>query len=152
MKGAEMRGARVGLILLGAVGMAYGAWLLLSRQDLAQIVEVVIWLAAAVVIHDGILAPVVVGLGWFGGRFLPRAVARGAVTVLVLLGPAVLVAIPVLGRFGAIADNPTLLDRDYTRGLLIFAALCVCAGVAVGVGQLRSRQRADQVRLPDKEG
>lgn len=146
-----MRGMRGGLVLLGTVGMAYGAWLVLSRQDLGQIVEVVIWLAAAVVIHDGILAPVVVGLGWAGGRLLPRPVARGAVTVLVLLGPVLLVAIPVLGRFGAIADNPTLLDRDYTRGLLVFAALCVCAGVAVGLGELRSRQRAAQVREPDKE-
>ncbi|WP_143054953.1 hypothetical protein [Nocardioides luteus] len=136
-----MRGMRGGLIALGAVGMAYGAWLLLSRQDLGQIVEVALWLAAAVVIHDGILAPAVLALGWLGGRLLPRAVARGAVTVLVLLGPIVLVAIPVLGRFGAKPDNPTLLDRDYTQGLLGFAVLCVCAGVAVALGELRSRQR-----------
>ncbi len=136
-----MRGMRGGLVLLGTVGMAYGAWLLLSRQDLGQIVEVVLWLAAAVVIHDGILAPAVLALGWLGGRLLPRAVARGAVTVLVLLGPTVLVAIPVLGRFGAKPDNPTLLDRDYTLGLLGFAVLCVCAGVAVALGELRSRQR-----------
>lgn len=135
-----MRGARGGLVLLGTVGMAYGAWLLLSRQDLGQIVEVMIWLAAAVVIHDGILAPAVLALGWLGGRLLPRAVARGAVTVLVLLGPVTLVAIPVLGRFGAKPDNPTLLDRDYTQGLLVFALLCVCAGVAVAFGELRSRQ------------
>ncbi|MER6970500.1 hypothetical protein ABT304_05540 [Nocardioides sp. NPDC000445] len=131
---------RRAMILLGAVGMAYGAWLLVSRQDLGQIVEVVLWLAAAVVIHDGILAPAVLGLGWLGGRLLPRAVARGAVTVLVLLGPATLIAIPVVGRFGAKPDNPTLLDRDYTQGLLVFAALCVCAGVAVALGELRSRQ------------
>ncbi|MBC7275406.1 hypothetical protein [Nocardioides sp.] len=135
-----MRGARGGLILLGTVGMAYGAWLLLSTQDLGQVVEVMIWLAAAVVIHDGILAPAVLALGWLGGRLLPRAVARGAVTVLVLLGPVTLVAIPVLGRFGAKPDNPTLLDRDYVQGLLVFAVLCMCAGVAVALGELRSRQ------------
>lgn len=135
-----MRRARGVLILLGTAGMAYGAWLLVSRQDLGQIVEVVLWLAAAIVIHDGILAPVVLGLGWVGGRLLPRAVARGAVVVLVLLGPATLVAIPVLGRFGAKPDNPTLLDRDYTQGLLVFGVLCVCAGVAVALGELRSRQ------------
>ncbi|MDQ4114432.1 MAG: hypothetical protein M3306_25560 [Actinomycetota bacterium] len=134
-----MRAIRGGLILLGAVGMAYGAWLLVSRQDFGQIVEVMVWLAAAVVIHDGILAPAVLGLGWLGGRLLPRAVARGAVVVLVLLGPTILVAIPVLGRFGAKPDNPTLLDRDYTQGLLVFAILCVCAGVAVALGELRSR-------------
>ncbi|MFE6507007.1 hypothetical protein ACFVDI_17655 [Nocardioides sp. NPDC057767] len=136
-----MRGVRGGLIALGTVGMTYGAWLLLSRQDIGQIAEVAIWLAAAVVIHDGILAPAVLALGWLGGRLLPRAVAQGAVTVLVLLGPTVLVAIPVLGRFGAKPDNPTLLDRDYTLGLLGFAVLCVCAGVAVALGELRSRQR-----------
>lgn len=139
-----MRAARGGLILLGTVGMAYGAWLLLSRQDLGQIVEVVVWLAAAVVIHDGILAPAVLGMGWLGGRLLPRPVARGAVTVLVLLGPILLVAVPVVGRFGAKADNPTLLDRDYVQGLVAVAALCVCAGVAVALGELRSPQRADE--------
>lgn len=135
-----MRGVRGALILLGAVGMAYGAWLLVSRQDLGQVVEVAVWLVAAVVIHDAILAPAVLALGWLGGRLLPRPVARGAVTVLVLLGPAALIAIPVLGRFGAKPDNPTLLDRDYTQGLLVFALLCVCAGVAVALGELRSRQ------------
>ncbi|GGR47275.1 hypothetical protein J2S40_003805 [Nocardioides luteus] len=139
-----MRLARGGLVLVGTAGMAYGAWLLLSRQDLGQIAEVVVWLAAAVVIHDGLLAPAVLGLGWVGGRLLPRPVARGAVTVLVLLGPILLVAVPVVGRFGAKADNPTLLDRDYVQGLVAVAVLCVCAGVAVALGELRSPQRADE--------
>ena len=88
-------------------------------------------------IHDAILAPAVLGLRLVGA---PAAAARraGAVdVVLVLLGPAALVAIPVLGRFGAKADNPTLLDRDYP-GRLVFAALCVCAGIAVALGELRS--------------
>jgi hypothetical protein len=45
-------------------------------------------------------------------------------------------AVPVLGRWGANADNPTILDRNYTLGWLVVASL-VLAGVVAGV--LRAR-------------
>jgi hypothetical protein len=41
----------------------------------------------------------------------------------VVLGTVTLSAVPVLGRFGARADNPTLLDRHYLLGWLVFAVL-----------------------------
>lgn len=51
-----MRGIR---FVVGAAGVAlllWGAWLLLSRQDLPQLFSVAVWLAAVVVVHDGTLA------------------------------------------------------------------------------------------------
>ena len=60
------------------------------------------WLAAAP-------AAAGVGAGPGGGR---RSSCSARVT---------LVAVPVLGRFGARADNPTLLDRDYVAGWLVLA-------------------------------
>jgi hypothetical protein len=55
---------------------------------------------------------------------------------LVVLGPLTLVAVPVLGRFGAKADNPTLLDRPYWLGYAVVVGL-VLAFTAVGAAARR---------------
>ena len=42
-------------ILVGAVGVAvaaYGGWLLVANAETSDLVEVAIWLAAGVVLHD----------------------------------------------------------------------------------------------------
>lgn len=138
---------------LGVVLAAYGAWLLVNRQDLDRLLGVATWLAAGVVVHDLLLAPLVVVVV-LAGRLLPPPVRGPAAVGLVVLGSTTLVAVPVLGRFGARADNPTLLDRDYGLAWLAVAGvtiLAVCAaawimgsrnGGARGPGA-RGRRRRD---------
>jgi hypothetical protein len=55
---------------------------------------------------------------------------------LLVLGSLTIMAIPVLGRFGARPDNPTLLDRNYTAGWLVVAGLTL---VAVLAGMVSAR-------------
>lgn len=128
-------------LLLGTSGVAvagYGGWRLLDTQATDQVVLVAAWLAVGVLVHDVVLSPVVLALGRLG-RAVPRAVAAGGVVVLVVLGPVALAAVPVLGRFGADPTNPTLLDRDYARGLLAVAAAVLVAAAVVAATGLRSR-------------
>jgi hypothetical protein len=70
---------------------------------------------------------------------LPRAARAPAVVGFVVLGTLTLLAVPVLGRFGARADNPTLLDRSYWAGWLVLAALTLVAVLAATL--VRSRRR-----------
>jgi len=141
----------VSRLVIGAVGVgvaAYGAWLLLSRQDAEQLRSAVVWLVAGVVLHDAVLAPVVVVLGLVGSRLLPPA-ARAPVAVgAVVLGSVTLLAVPVLGGFGARSDNPSLLDRDYTTGWLVLAAVVVVLVVVTTV--LRARRRQDAPATGDR--
>ena len=66
---------------------AYGAWLALSRQDLGQLVEIGIWLAAGVIAHDArSLARLLLRRRWLGGRLLPRPAQAPAVIALIVLG------------------------------------------------------------------
>lgn len=51
-----MRVARVALVILGVVMLLCGAWWMLTRQDLPQLFSVLVWLAAVVVVHDGLLS------------------------------------------------------------------------------------------------
>ena len=118
--------------LVGALGVAaglYGAWLLYDR-GWDNFVAAGTWLFAGVVLHDGVLAPLVLLLCLAGTRALPRAARGPAAAGLVVLGSVTLLAVPVLGRFGARPDNTTLLDRNYALGWVLLAVTTV-VGVAV---------------------
>lgn len=122
---------RVLLIGLGAAVSAYGGWLLLTRQDGGQILDALIWLASGVVLHDAVLSGLVVLGGWVVSRRLPEP-ARAPVAIgVIVFGSLTLWAVPVLGRFGARADNPTLLDRPYLTAWLVSAVLVVAVGAGV---------------------
>lgn len=127
--------------LLGALGVSlasYGAWLALTRQDAGELVEIAVWLAAGVVLHDVVVAGAVLGGVALGRRVLPTPWRAPATLALVVWGGVTLMAVPVLGRFGARADNPTLLDRPY---LGTWVALTVLTVVVVAVaGWLRTRR------------
>ena len=115
-------------LLLGALGLAagaYGAMLLLDLGG-ANLRSTLVWVVGGVVVHDAVLAPLTIALGaglvWLGRR----GVRTGPLVVGgVVLGTVTVAAIPVLGRFGARADNATLLDRDYLVGWFVFAGATV---------------------------
>ncbi|MBA3781149.1 MAG: hypothetical protein H0X12_04750 [Nocardioides sp.] len=114
---------RLALIGLGTLVGVYGAWLLLSRQDFDQLRSVAVWLVAGVLLHDVLLSGVLIALGLVGSRLLPMSLRRPATIALIVIGTVTVAAVPVLGRFGARADNATLLDRNYVVGWLVFAVL-----------------------------
>lgn len=135
--------ARLALGLVGVLLGGYGAFLLLSRQDGDQLLNVAVWLASGVVLHDLVLAPVVLGLVALGARLAPVPARAPAAAALVVLGSVTLLAVPVLGRFGARPDNPTLLDRDYTAGWLALAGVVVLTTVVASLVRSRRRPAAD---------
>jgi hypothetical protein len=119
--------------VIGALGLGGAAYGVVALLDLgaANLRDVATWLVGGVVLHDGLVAPATIAVGFLVGRVWrgrpPAAVVVGAL----VLGTATLVAVPVLGRFGARADNPTLLDRNYVLGWLVLATLTVVvSGVA----------------------
>jgi hypothetical protein len=137
---------RTGLGVVGVAAGIFGAWQLWSRQDLDQLTSAATWLAAGVVLHDGVLAVAILVVGAVVIGLLPRAARAPAVVGLVVLGSATLVGVPVLGRFGARADNATLLDRDYVAGWLVLAAFVVVAVVVASLVRSRLATRRDRMR------
>jgi hypothetical protein len=121
---------------LGVLIATYGGWLLISRGH--DLLDVAVWLAAGVALHDGVLAAVTVVLGAAAVRLVPARARAPLVVGFVVLGSVTLLAVPVLGRFGARPDNPTLLDRDYTAGWLVLVAITALAVAAATL--VRSRR------------
>lgn len=129
---------RAALIALGGAMLLYGVWLVLSRQDPGQWLEVGIWLGVGVVAHDVVLSGVVVGLCLLGSRLLPSAWRAPAAIALVVWGGVTITAIPVLTGLGVRADNPTLLDRPYVATWWAISAIVLLAVAAAGF--VRSRR------------
>ncbi|MDT9591754.1 hypothetical protein RDV89_01650 [Nocardioides zeae] len=135
------RVVRVGLGVVGVLVAAYGVVLLLSRQESAQVLEVATWAAVGIVVHDLVLAPLAVAAGWALPRAVPSLARPPVAAAAVALATVTLAAVPVLGRFGALEDNPTLLDRPYLAGWgVLVAALAVGVLVAVLVAAARRRR------------
>lgn len=135
-----------GRLLLGGLGVlvaAYGTWLLLTRSEPALVLDVVVWAVAALLLHDVVVGGLELVLGAVAAKVLPGVVAGPVGGGFLVLGSVTLLAVPVLGRFGAKSDNPSLLDRDYTTGWLVLAALVVLAVVLrVLLAVLRRRRHA----------
>lgn len=126
---------------LGAVGVlvgVYGAYLFLSRQqESRQIISAAKYLVGGVVFSDLVVAVVALVVGYLVLRFVPSAARAPVVVGGVVLASVTLLAVPVLLSKGRKPDNPTLLDRDYTAGWLVFAAVVVVAVVVAVVLRLR---------------
>ncbi|MFF3397794.1 hypothetical protein ACFYW6_04665 [Streptomyces sp. NPDC002659] len=123
-------------IVTGALGIALmtvGAVLLLTG---GQLKDVALWLAGAIVLHDGIVAPLVLGVGLLLAAVPARGTVRGA---LIVAGCLTAVALPVLLRPGT-PKNPTVLPLDYVRNwLLALAAVAVLTGVLLAARWIRRR-------------
>ncbi len=146
---------RIVLGVAGAGAAAYGLWLLV-QEPFERLVAIVVWAGGAVVAHDAVIAVVVIGLGLLVATRAPDWLRVPLVRLLVVLGPLTLVAVPVLGRFGARPDNPTLLDRPYWAGYLGIVAVAL---VLTAVDATRRRAAAvdattttDAGSTPDEPG
>jgi hypothetical protein len=130
-------------VLIGTLGLGGAVYGVVALLDLgaANLRDSGTWLVGGVVLHDGVVAPATIAAGFLAGRAWrgrpPAAVVVGAL----VLGTVTLVAVPVLGRFGARADNPTLLDRNYVLGWLVLATLTV--GVSGVAALVRRKGGAD---------
>lgn len=122
---------RLVLAIPGVAALAYAATLLRDVPADAW-GSVLTWLAGGVLLHDAVLAPIVVGLGVAASRWLPVPWRSPAVVALVCWGSLTLAAIPVLYGGGARPDNPTLLDRPYVASWWLGSATVVVLVVSLG--------------------
>ncbi|MFD5321350.1 hypothetical protein [Streptomyces sp. NPDC127098] len=133
-----MRAARWLLGAVGALSMAAGARMLLGQPAPTGVVR---WLAGAVVLHDVVLAPLVLAVGLLVRRLRGhgvRGVVRGG---LMVAGCVTLAALPPLLRPGQPA-NPTVLPLDYGRNVLLLVTVTGVVTLVLAALARSRRQRA----------
>lgn len=144
-----MRLARSILIGVGALSILLGAWVLFDTVKPKSIGGLLTWLIAAVILHDGILSPIVVAIS-VGmrrvGRSIPPAVLAIVQAGIVVGCVFTLVVVPEIIRKAKVPKNDTVLPFDYgSRLALLWVAVAVVTAVVVVV-YLRVRARSRTLR------
>jgi hypothetical protein len=139
--GDGVRAARVALGVLGVAGIAWGGWLL--RDDgLDRLQSTALWLLGVVVLHDAVLAPLVVALGVVAVKVLPRHHRAVAAVVFLIWATVTLAVANVLSGVGGKPDMDSLLNRPYVSAWLVLSG--VVLGAAIAAAAIRTRKsRAD---------
>jgi hypothetical protein len=122
---------------LGVLAIGFGAVLAVTGLGLRS-VRLAIWLGAPVAIHDGIVVPLALALGWAGRRLLPRPAWGPAAAGLVVTGTLLALAAVVLPRPSPDPALPSLLDRNYPAGLAVALGLVWSITAVAAAFRLRS--------------
>jgi hypothetical protein len=149
-----MRAAMAARMTAGAVGVAmlvYGAWHLLNKNDVGPTVSIGKWLVGGVIVHDGILAPVVFAGCALAWRFTGVRFRRGLAVFALAGGSVAIVALPSALRSGD-NSNPTVTPLDYPRNLaVVLGGLAVCVALYVLGGRWKDRRRTGSAVAPEPE-
>lgn len=134
-----MRAVRV---LLGAVGVGLALWGVWLMRDFSreQLTSEAFWLAGGVVLHDAVLAPVVVLVGYAASKVLPDHLRGAAASAFLVWGTLTIAFLPVLSGQGGKPGNETILGRPYVLSWVVMTL--VLAACAVAAGHRRRRRAA----------
>jgi len=143
--GPALRVTRIVLIALGLAGLAWGGYVLFDSVKPARIPGIALWMGAAILLHDGVISPLV----FFCGILLRRAGHRVSGTIiLVVQGTLVvgsimsLIVVPLLIAQSRGTGNPTVLPLDYGVNFAVFwAAVAVIAAAVSFALYARGRRR-----------
>ena len=124
----------IGPVRIATAVAGLGLFLVAARYAADRSVDVrpalwVRWWVTAAVVHDVVVAPLAVAVGWLVVRLVPRVAKAPVQAGLILSAVLVAVSWPALRGYGRIPSNPTYLPRDYGAGLALTLALvwAVCA-------------------------
>ena len=137
---------RLALRILGVFVLLYGIVNLGLHIPASTLVWVAVWLVAAVIIHHGVISPLVIGVSVLLRRLVPDRGRRYLQAGLIAAVPVTVIAIPMIYRQGSQPPSKALLLQNFIAnlGLLLglIAALCL-VGYAVRVAHDRSSVRRD---------
>jgi len=135
-----VRATRRTLGALGAAGVLWGVWLL-SDDGVDNLRSTALWLVGVVVLHDAVLAPIVVVIGVVAARTLERRAV--AAVAFLIWGTLTLAVANVLSGVGGKPDMDSLLNRPYVSAWLVLTGTGLAVAAAASV-MMRRRHRASE--------
>jgi hypothetical protein len=142
---------RIGLILGGLGLMAIGGIVALTWLSPHQYPRVIIWLIAALIVHDGIIAPSVFVVSLLARRLSARvpaviiAIVEGA---LVIAGIVTLLFLPEVIKKAIGTNSSSILPQNYGLNLVLFYVAMAILTAAAILFYRRLFARRQKLRLP----
>ena len=134
-------------VVIGTAGVllaTFGFFRLVTEIPVRNLLGLALWLGAALILHDAVLSPGIVGVG----RLLRRIPARARTYVqgaLIAGGLVTVIALPMIYRAGTQPRAKAILDQDFRANLAILLAVISLAAV---VAYLRRVARVRSTTAP----
>lgn len=144
-----MNAWRIVLAAAGLLSIGYGVYLLPGNTAPRELLLLALWLIAAVLVHDGLLAPAVVAVGWLLRRFVPDRARRYLQAALVVGALVTVIALPLMLREGTQPQSKALLQHPY--GAHLGLLLGIIAGVSLVAYAVRVAKDRGAGRSPRSE-
>jgi hypothetical protein len=138
---------RIILAVAGILLLLFGVFRLVTEIPTRSVLLLVVWLIAALVIHDGVLSPAVVGVGWLLRRFVPDRARRYLQLALIMSGLVTVIAIPMIFLRGSQPAVKAILLRNYGANLTLLIGIIG----AVSLALYAVRVARDRPPRPSKE-
>jgi hypothetical protein len=122
-----VRALRIGLAAAGILLALFGVSRLFTQVPVSSLVGLGIWLVAALVIHDGIVSPLVVAVGWLLREHVPDRGRRFVQAALILGATVTVIAVPMIYRQDTQPDSKALLEQSFGGNLSLLLGL-IAAG------------------------
>jgi hypothetical protein len=109
-------------LVLGTAGILlglFGVFRLATQVPVGDLVILAVWLIGALIIHDGILSPIVVGIGATIARFVPPRARRYLQAGLIAAAIVTVIAIPMIYRRGSQPRSKAILQQNYGANLTV---------------------------------
>jgi hypothetical protein len=136
-------------IVIGAAGVAlglFGVFRLLTQISAYNLTVLFCWLIGALVIHDGLLSPVIIGVGAGLRRFVPDRVRQYLQFGLIAGALVTVIAIPMIYRQGSQPAVKAILQQHYGANLATLLAIVAGLALILYVARvIRDRQAASAV-------
>src|SRR3954452_20206228 len=132
---------RIALVVAGGLLLALGAFRLVTELASDDLVALVVWLVAAVVLHDVVIAPLTVGVG-LTLTHVPARARRYVQGALIVGAMITVIALPLIHRRNSQPAVKAILLRDYAANLALLLGLT--AAVALVLYALRILRESAQ--------
>jgi hypothetical protein len=135
---------RIGLAASGIAVLVYGVGRLFTEIPLQSLTLLALWLVAALVIHDGLVSPTVVAVGWTLHRLFPPRARRYLQAALIMSALVTIVAIPMIYRAHRQPPSKAILRQDFGANLVFLLAIIAVATLIAYAVQVARDARFDR--------
>lgn len=140
-------------IILGVLGIGigtYGISQLLTQIPRQTLALLALWLIGALIIHNGLLSPAVVGVGAALRRYIPDRGRRYLQFGLIMAAMVTVIAVPMIFRAHTQPPAKALLLQDFAVNLTVLLA-AIGGGTLIAYAIRVARDRSVPGRPPPDE-
>ena len=133
---------RIALAVAGLLLGGFGVFRLFTQVPHPKLIMLGIWLIGALVIHDGILSPLIVSLSWVLAKVIPPRARRYVQLALIMSAIVTVIAIPMIYRRGHQPQVKAILQQNFGGNLTVLIGIIAAVSLLLYALQVaRDRPR-----------